>query len=171
MLGGMAATVMPVYIPLVIQSRSRIRSILWLIAAGLNGLSVLISTSYGAWLAVLWRRRRLGCVARSGLGGRVAAESQFKTRGERFLRLVPCSRCLDWRCCRRCAGRATRSIAGTIRLSDRIRLPRESLPLARDYLWTGCRPGNVPITVLDLHSAHSCALTRPTSHNVLVDLW
>ena len=169
MLGGMAATVLPVYIPLVVLSRSRTRSILWLVAAGLTGLSVLISTSYGAWLAVL---SVMGVWAASrGVGwwaGRRRVSIQ-NTRRARVAVLVLLA----------LVGLAVLAavvlvvppgqLPGTIRLADRIRLARESLPLARDYVWTGAGLGMFPLQF----SVYTLLIHVPYathSHNVLVDL-
>jgi hypothetical protein len=168
-LGGMAAAVLPVYVPLVVLSRSRIQSILWLMAAGLTGLSVLISTSYGAWLAVL---SAVGVWAVSRGVGWWAGRNRVSIQGTRRARLAA-------QVLLALVGLAVLAavvlvvppgqLPGTTTLADRIRLARESLPLARNYVWTGAGLGMFPLQF----SVYTLLIHVPYathSHNVLVDL-
>lgn len=169
--GGMLAMVLPFYVPLVLlaQKEASLRlpgwlrqtlPFLWLSAAGVVLLGLLVTTSLGAWLATLagfalwalwW-----------GLGQRFAAQARLR-----------------WMAGLLVLGGVLAAIAlyvvlayelpGAGALTNRLTLLKDSLPLAWDYVLTGAGLGtfqmNFSIYTLLIHVGFIV-----NSHNVLVDL-
>ncbi len=169
--GGMLATVLPVYVPLVRLLRTEERLQLpgwlrrslpfaWAAAAGLALLGLLVTTSRGAWVGALgglllwifwWAlgRRFKGRARLGWMAGLMSAGVVLL--GVTFYALL------------------IYDLPGAAALSNRLTLLRDSLLLARDYLFTGAGLGtfqmNFSIYTLLIHVGYIV-----NSHNFLVDL-
>ena len=154
--GGTLATMMPLYVPLIAMSYrraamssrpwARFWPLLWSLVAGGAGLGWLLSTSRGAWAALVgmvvlwaiwhvmgrWSRRvargepgrawrtRLWGMAALALGGAVFLAV--------FLALILSAR-----------------LPGAGALTNRLSIYRDALLLARDYRWIGAGLGTFPM--------------------------
>ncbi|MFP4346224.1 MAG: O-antigen ligase family protein [Anaerolineales bacterium] len=169
--GGMLATVLPFYVPLILLPRrgedlglpARLRRLLpalWTAALGVTLLGLLVSTSRGAWLGALagfllwglWRalgRRFEGRRRLAWMGGLLAAGA--------VLLAVALYAILAY------------DLPGAGALTNRLTLLRDSLLLARDYVFTGAGLGtfmmNFSIYTLLIHVGHTVH-----SHNLLINL-
>jgi putative inorganic carbon (hco3(-)) transporter len=169
--GGMLAMVLPVYVPLIGLLRTdehlqlprwlqRLLPVAWMAAAGVTLLGLLVSTSRGAWIAVLgggalWALWQ-------GLGRWVDARARLKwmvgvgATGAVLL-VAAFSVILAY------------DLPGAAALTNRLTLLQKTLLLARDYVFTGAGLGtfmmNYSIYTLLIHVGHS-----DHSHNLLVDL-
>lgn len=178
--GGMLAAVMPVYVALIVVGRrneaigfnSLVRRCLpvgWLLASGVAALAWLVSQSRGAWLGVLsvagvwvawrgvgWWVRRRGWQADRTWIVRLLVMAGLLVVGLALLAVV-ISMVLSGR------------LPGTETLAGRLNLLRDSLLLARDYLFTGVGLGMFPahfsIYALLIHVYYTVY-----SHSFLVDL-
>jgi len=170
--GGLLAMILPFYAPLILlahketslrlpnEGRRTLLPFLWLVAAGVVLLSLLVTTTRGAWLAVL--------VTGSLWGFWLKLERQFppQVRLRWLMGLLLFGGVLT--------GGATYviltyNLPGAGALTNRLTLFTNSLPLARDYVLTGAGLGtfqmNFSIYTLLIHVGYII-----NSHNLFVNL-
>jgi len=170
-LGGILAALMPVVVALVVLSRVTRRwlSVVWLVGLAVVGMAWLVSTSRGAWFAVLgvagiwavWHGSGWWVSRRKMQADRAWAARWLILVGSLFIGSVSLAAALF--------------IARSGRLPaldgwmDRLLLWRDGWLLARDYAFTGVGLGMFPMQY-SIYTLLIHVLYLPQAYNVVLDL-
>jgi hypothetical protein len=177
--GGLQAMVIPFYVPLIAMTRgkSKIGSLpsrgrlwlrmFWWLAAGWSGLGLLVTTSRGAWVAILigfaiW-------LVWWGTGNWFQRSPVSCPWAKRLWIMVGVLVFVTVACLVLIGVIVMRGWSGSAALTNRLTLLRDSLLLARDCAWTGVGLGaymmNFSIYTLLIHVGYI-----HSSHNFLLDI-
>jgi len=170
-LGGILAALMPVVVALVVLSRVTRRwlSVVWIAGLAVVGMAWLVSTSRGAWLAVLgvagiwavWRGSSWWVSQRKMQANRAWAARWLTLAGFLLIGLASLAAAMFMAT----SGRFP-ALNGWM---DRLLLWREAWLLARDYVFTGAGLGMFPMQY-SIYTLLIHVLYLPQGYNVVLDL-